>query len=306
MNAEGCVCSVQERPWPALGASSFTSIYDGDVIMIDNDTRWDWSVTVELCSQPWMPCALKVRGDRKCKDYVSEHNSSADSCRGVAGCEWAGDDSCAHANDGYCTDLDDWIFPCDLGTDSTDCGTTSGGTCTGKPLSTSGNGTISTVRTLLRSASGVIACHASSGCTGMTFSDLSLQCSPDVLAPAGPFQVSGDVEMTIEHSRFSDCRSVQHGGTMCAYNGATVSMVASTVQRSSSQGSGGGAAVVGAHATFTKSSFLECSAAQAGGAVWGSEFVQFPSDSLKSTVQVVACEFANNSAVSGAAVALTS
>ena len=283
MHAEGCVCSVQERPWPALGASSFTSIYDGDVIMIDNDMRWDWSATVELCSQTWMPCALKVRGARKCEDYVSEHFSSADSCRGVVGCEWArdGDDSCEYANNNVCNE-EDAFKRCDPGTDSTDCRPpTSGGTCTGTPLSSSGNETMSTVGTLLRSASGVIACHASSGCTGMTFSDLSLQCSPDVLAPAGPFQVSGDVEMTIEHSRFSDCRSVQHGGTLCAYNGATLNMVASTVQRSSSQGSGGGAAVVGAHATFTNSSFLECSAAQAGGAVWSSEFVQFPSDSLK-------------------------
>ena len=171
---------------------SFTSIYDGDVIVVDDDMPWDWSdtvgATVELCSQPWIPCALKVRGARKCEDYVSEHDSSAASCRAVAGCEWAKDDSCVYANDGYCER--DYHCP---GTDSTDCGTTSGGTCTGTPLSPSDNKTNSTVNatvgTLLRSASGVLACHASSGCTGMTFSDLSLLCNPDVLAPAGPLQV---------------------------------------------------------------------------------------------------------------------
>ena len=107
---------------------SFTSIYDGDVIVVDDDMRWDWSGSVELCSQPWMPCELKVRGARKCEDYVSEHDSSAASCRAVAGCEWAKDDSCVYANDGYCDSQ------CSPGTDSTDCGTTSGGTCTGTPL----------------------------------------------------------------------------------------------------------------------------------------------------------------------------
>ena len=87
--------NVQEHAWPALW-SSFTRIYDGDVILVDKETRWDWNTTVDLCSQPWMPCELTIRGARRCQDYTSELDRSTlfsapiseRVCTGVAGCEW--------------------------------------------------------------------------------------------------------------------------------------------------------------------------------------------------------------------------
>ena len=66
-----------------------------------------------------------------CADYVSEDDGSEASCRGVAGCEWNGD-SCESAKNGFCG-VPPYGQACDPGTDSTDCGTTSGGTCTGMP-----------------------------------------------------------------------------------------------------------------------------------------------------------------------------
>ena len=79
-------------------------IYDDDVILVTKETRWDWNATVDLCSQPWIPCELAIRGARRCEDYSSEYDRSKilsapiseRVCRGVAGCEWTprDEDSC--------------------------------------------------------------------------------------------------------------------------------------------------------------------------------------------------------------------
>ena len=172
------ITGVQEHPWPALGASSFTRIYDGDIIVVDTDARWDWSAAVELCSRPWIPCALTIRGVQKCLDYARELD-----CRRVAGCAWSTDastpdDSCQLANNGVC----DEPLLCDLGTDSSDCrGNT--GTCTGTPLSTSSGGGNRSAGNLYRNSSGVVACHAAHGCTGVTLSDVHVRCTPGTESP---------------------------------------------------------------------------------------------------------------------------
>jgi hypothetical protein len=269
--------NVQEHDWPAMW-SSFTRIYDGDIILVDNQTRWDWNATVDLCSQPWMPCELTIRGARRCQDYTSNHDRfdfsapiSKRVCRGV-GCEWTPslDDSCTSAQDGACGEGQFLRGTCRLGTDSTDCGRkVAPGVCSGTvsetALSSSRKKKVNSTApapALFRSGSGVIGCHATDGCTGLKVSDLKLHCYSGVEVTAGPFQVSGKVEMTIENVNFSDCRTVQDGGVMRIYNGAKVTMIDSIIERSSSRGSGGGVALVGANATFTRSSFLECTAGQ--------------------------------------------
>ena len=238
-----------------------------------------------------MPCDLTIRGARRCQDYTSEYDRfdfsspiSERVCRGVAlGCEWtpSPDDSCDYARDGTCNEEYSSFYYSHTycrGNDSTDCGRKlAPGVCSRTlnetVLSSSRDevkGTAS-ASSLFRSGSGVIGCHVADGCTGLKVSDLKLHCRSDFESPAGPFQVSGNVEMTIVNVNFSDCRALQDGGVMRIYNGAKVTMEDSIIQRSSSRGSGGGVALVGAQATFTRSSFLECTAAQAGGAVWGSD-----------------------------------
>ena len=235
--------NVQEHAWPALW-SSFTSIYDGDVILVAKETRWAWNTTVDLCSHPWIPCELVIRGARRCEDYSSEYDRSKifsapiseRVCRGVAGCEWTArdEDSCQYALMDGCNEPDE----CAPGTDSTDCGRTPGpGVCAGTvnetALSSSGDEAESTASApaLFRSGSGIIECHVASGCTGVKVSGLALYCSSDVEAPAGPFQVSGNVEMQIEKANFSDCCAVQDGGVMRIYNGANVTVDDSIIQR---------------------------------------------------------------------------
>jgi len=220
--------------------------------MVDKDMRWDWDVTVELCSQPWMPCMLTIRGARKCQDYTNELAHVIDSC------DYAQNGQCSEPAGAFSSTAP---FFCNPGTDSTDCGRNpserfchgvagctwapppckydaSCGICpargvfSGTAPSSLGNETSNTAAasTLFRSSSGEIGCHAASGCRGLKVSDLALHCRPDAEAPGGPFQVSGNVEMTIEGSRFSDCRSIQDSGLLSIYNNATVNMEDSIVQ----------------------------------------------------------------------------
>ena len=80
-----------------------------------------------------------------------------------------------------------------------------------------------------------IVCEAASGCTGVTMRHVTVACSGEASA-AGPLQVSGaGAVATIEGATFSDCVSVEDGGSIRAYNGATVKVSGTTFQRSSSQ-----------------------------------------------------------------------
>jgi hypothetical protein len=79
-----------------------------------------------------------------------------------------------------------------------------------------------------------IVCEAASGCTGVTVRHVAVACKGE--ASVGPLQISGaGAVVTIESSTFSDCVSLEDGGSIRAYNGATVKISGSTFQRSSSQ-----------------------------------------------------------------------
>jgi len=80
-----------------------------------------------------------------------------------------------------------------------------------------------------------IACEAASGCTGVTIRHVTVACANEVSA-AGPLQISGaSTVATIEGATFSDCAALSDGGSIRAYNGATVKISGTTFQRSSSQ-----------------------------------------------------------------------
>ena len=145
------------QDWPAVGETSFTRIYDGDTILINKDTEWNWSTTVDLCSKRHLPCSLKIMGD-----------------------------------------------PASLGK-------------------------------IFRHGSGVISCKVENGCSAMVLHEVQLVCNKNILATAGPLQISGAV-LILEASTFSDCHSIEDGGAIRVYNQARVRMVGSTIERSSSQG----------------------------------------------------------------------
>ncbi len=64
---------------------------------------------------------------------------------------------------------------------------------------------------------------------------VAVACTGEASA-AGPLEISGaSAVATIEGATFSDCVSVGDGGSIRAYNGATVNISGTTFQRSSSQ-----------------------------------------------------------------------
>ena len=80
-----------------------------------------------------------------------------------------------------------------------------------------------------------IVCQRSSGCAGVTMRHVTVACTSEN-STAGPLQISGaGAVATIEGATFSDCASLSDGGSVRAYNGATVKISGTTFQRSSSQ-----------------------------------------------------------------------
>ena len=103
------------------------------------------------------------------------------------------------------------------------------------PCSLTIAGSASAYSTIRRHSNSRIVCEAASGCTGVTMRHVTVACSGEASA-AGPLQVSGaGAVATIEGATFSDCVSVEDGGSIRAYNGATVKVSGTTFQRSSSQ-----------------------------------------------------------------------
>jgi N-acetylneuraminic acid mutarotase len=103
------------------------------------------------------------------------------------------------------------------------------------PCSLTIAGSASAYSTIRRHSNSRIVCEAASGCTGVTMRHVTVACSGEASA-AGPLQVSGaGAVATIEGATFSDCVSVEDGGSIRAYNGAMVKVSGTTFQRSSSQ-----------------------------------------------------------------------
>jgi N-acetylneuraminic acid mutarotase len=103
------------------------------------------------------------------------------------------------------------------------------------PCSLTIAGSASAYSTIRRHSNSRIVCEAASGCTGVTMRHVTVACSGEASA-AGPLHISGaGAVATIEGATFSDCVSVEDGGSIRAYNGATVKVSGTTFQRSSSQ-----------------------------------------------------------------------
>lgn len=72
--------------WPTLGASSFTKIYDGDIIVVDKDVQWDWNSKIDLCSLPFLPCSLTIQVDLNANFGIYRHSYGVLSCDSAIGC----------------------------------------------------------------------------------------------------------------------------------------------------------------------------------------------------------------------------
>ena len=107
------------------------------------------------------------------------------------------------------------------------------------PCSLTITGDPSASSTIRRHTNSRIVCEASSGCTDVSIRHVTVACTSEVSAD-GPLQISGaGAVATIEGATFSNCAAVADGGSIRAYNGATVKISGTTFQRSSSQGNGG-------------------------------------------------------------------
>jgi len=72
--------------WPTTGASSFTGIYDGDIIVIDKDSLWDWNSTLSLCSRSFLPCSLTIQVDLNASLVIHRRGDGVLSCEAARGC----------------------------------------------------------------------------------------------------------------------------------------------------------------------------------------------------------------------------
>ena len=103
------------------------------------------------------------------------------------------------------------------------------------PCSLTIAGDPSAVSTIQRHTESRIVCEAASGCTGVTMRHVTVACTSEASAE-GPLQISGAGAVAIiDGVTFSDCASVADGGSIRAYNTATVRISGTTFQRSSSQ-----------------------------------------------------------------------
>jgi N-acetylneuraminic acid mutarotase len=96
-------------------------------------------------------------------------------------------------------------------------------------------GNASASSTIRRHTNSGIVCEASLGCTGVTVRNVAVVCT-DKTSAEGPLQILGaGAVATIEGATFSNCVSVEDGGSIRVYNGATANVSGTTFQRSSSQ-----------------------------------------------------------------------
>jgi hypothetical protein len=176
------------------------------------------------------------------------------------------------------------------------------------PCSLTIAGNASASSTIWRYTNSRIVCEAALGCTGVTMRHVAVACSGDASA-GGPLQISGaGAVATIEGATFSDCVSIEDGGSIRAYNGATVKVSGTTFQRSRSYGNGGALALLGVHANthVSTSNFVDCKSALSGGAMSVSHHLTYPSAPVLSAMKVERCTFAGNAAPKGGALAVAS
>jgi hypothetical protein len=96
-------------------------------------------------------------------------------------------------------------------------------------------GNASASSTIRRHTNSRIVCEASLGCTGVTIRNVAVACTDEPSA-AGPLQILGaGAVATIQGATFSNCVSVEDGGSIRVYNGATAKISGTNFQRSSSQ-----------------------------------------------------------------------
>jgi len=70
--------------WPSFGLTSFTRIYDDDIVRVTEGVSWDWSA--DLCSRAWLPCSLTIVGVPSSPYTIRRRINSRISCDAGMGC----------------------------------------------------------------------------------------------------------------------------------------------------------------------------------------------------------------------------
>ena len=127
-----------------------------------------------------------------------------------------------------------------------------------------------------------IACSASTGCKGVSLSNIQLGCSAERPAQNPAVQVSGSgVYFTVEDSTISGCHSLTDGGFVRAYDQARVSVKRSTIQNCRSGMKGGAICARGSVVTIEDSHFLNDESSSAGGAFFTSSHSVYPASETR-------------------------
>ncbi len=117
-----------------------------------------------------------------------------------------------------------------------------------------------------RITDGSISCLASAGCIGIVLDALSIVCNDD--SKWRSLFVLQGTTFKSSYVSFRGCRSDTDGSIVKAYDAATLHIDHCSFENVESLGYGGAIAVLGSHAFISNSTFLNCSAAHGGGAIW--------------------------------------
>ena len=141
---------------------------------------------------------------------------------------------------------------------------------------------------------GSVVCLRSRGCTSLVLHGVAFTCggdSEDRYQSASAVVEAGGTSVEIRDSVFQGCSSAGDGGSVRAYDEASVAIDGTLFSGSYSSGWGGAISIVGGLLSVHATAFLNCSSAAGGGAVAAAAFVCY-GHSKESTVLVLeSCTF---------------
>ena len=159
--------------------------------------------------------------------------------------------------------------------------------------------------TILVSSNGSINCMASAGCLSVTVQSVAFVCLSPNLNSTFKFQGSA---LSVYDSNFSECSSFADGGIIFAYDMAVVNISFCLFQNIKTRGYGGVMKAAGSTISIEQSTFVNCTAASGGGALWATAYLCTGSDSILNTEVNITSSIFNlcSSFGSGGSILLTS
>jgi len=153
---------------------------------------------------------------------------------------------------------------------------------------------------------GSISCETSLQCSSVSFVNVNFACDQRIQRGnrvEGMLQASGKgASVEVVDSSISFCSSSEDGGSIRIRAGASLAFDRSILNDSHSSGQGGAVAVVGANASFSASSFINCTSTSGGGSVWAQHFEQYPEPPMTANLSFDSCLFESSaSSASGGA-----